>query len=72
MTRTVGSRDRNEFVLDPVEAWRRGRVLDRQLRAAWPALPVGVTRAPHRVFNELDDRRQLVQARQLNPPPRHG
>ena len=27
MTRFVGSRDRSAFILDPAEAWRRGRAL---------------------------------------------
>ncbi len=66
MTRTVGNQLRNEFILDPAEAWHRGRALDRML--ATTALPVKhcVLRAPHRFFNEMDDLRQLEQARVLN------
>lgn len=69
MTRIVGTQFRTEFILDPVEAWHRGRALDNLLAAT--ALPVkhGVLRAPHRVFNEMDDLRQLEQARVLNSPP---
>jgi hypothetical protein len=67
MTRIVGTQDRSEFILDPAEALRRGRVLDRMLAGAAPARPHGVMRAPHRVFNELDDRRQVEAARHLNP-----
>lgn len=72
MTRLVGSRDRNEFILDPGEAWRRGRKLDRMLAAAAIAVPAGVTRASHRHFNEIDDRRQLEQARLLNTARSRG
>lgn len=69
MTRTVGTQFRSEFILDPAEAWHRGRLLDKMLAAT--ALPVkrGVLRAPHRVFNQIDDLRQLEQARVLNSPP---
>jgi len=64
MVRVVGSQDRNEFVRDPALALRRGRVLDRMLSTA----PVrrGVQRATHRIFNEIDDQRQLAAARRLN------
>ena len=68
MARLVGTQDRNEFILDPVEAWRRGRALDKMLAAARLPMPRGVLRASHRVFNEIDDRRQLDQARLLNDP----
>jgi hypothetical protein len=66
MTRTVGTQNRSEFILDPVEAWHRGRALDNML--ATTALPVkrGVLRAKHHIFNEIDDLRQLEQARVLN------
>lgn len=66
MTRTVGTQLRSELILDPVEAWHRGRVLDRMLAAIRPPLKRGVQRAPHRFFNEIDDLRQLEQARVLN------
>jgi hypothetical protein len=68
MTRIVGSQNRSEFILDPVEAWHRGRVLDQMLAAASIPHQKGVLRAPHRLFNELDDARQLEQARRLNRP----
>jgi hypothetical protein len=67
MTRIVGHRDRSEFVLDPVDALRQGRVVDAMLAAAKPKAGRGVVRATHRKFNELDDLRQLVAARRLNP-----
>lgn len=68
MTRIVGTRNRNEFILDPVEAWHRGRLLDEMLAAARIPVERGVRRAPHRVFNAIDDARQLEQARRLNSP----
>ena len=69
MTRIVGTRNRTEFILDPVEAWHRGRVLDQMLAAALMPVEHGVKRAPHHVFNAIDDARQLEQARRLNSPP---
>lgn len=68
MTRIVGTQNRNEFILDPVQAWHRGRVLDHMLAAARLPVEHGVRRAPHRVFNAIDDARQLDQARRLNTP----
>ncbi len=68
MTRIVGTQDRSEFILDPVEAWHRGRILDQMLARARPPMPHGVQRAPHSVFNQMDDLRQLEQARLLNGP----
>jgi hypothetical protein len=69
MTRIVGAKNRSEFILDPVEAWHRGRTLDQMLAAARIPVPRGVQRAPHRVFNAIDDLRQLEQARLLNSAP---
>lgn len=66
MVRTVGKQDRTEFVLDPAQALRRGRVLDRMLSSAVVPVRRGVVRAPHRVLNELDDQRRLQAARRLN------
>lgn len=66
MVRTVGKQERNEFVLDPAQALRRGRVLDRMLASTAPPAQRGIRRAPHRVFNQLDDQRQLQAARRLN------
>jgi hypothetical protein len=68
MTRIVGTQNRSEFILDPVEAWHRGRVLDQMLAIARPPVQRGVQRAPHSVFNQIDDLRQLEQARLLNSP----
>jgi len=69
MTRIVGTQNRSEFILDPVEAWHRGRALDQMLATAVIPVRRGVLRAPHKVFNQLDDARQLEQARLLNRPP---
>lgn len=66
MTRIVGTQNRSEFILDPVEAWHRGRVLDQMLVIARPPVQRSVQRAPHHVFNQIDDLRQLEQARLLN------
>ena len=68
MTRIVGGQNRDEFIPDPQEAWHRGRVLDQMLAAARLPVERGVTRAPHHVFNRMDDLRQLEQARVLNSP----
>ncbi len=67
MTRTVGYRDRSEFVLDPGDALRQGRAVDAMLAAARPKVGRGVLRATHRKLNELDDLRHLAAARRLNP-----
>jgi hypothetical protein len=66
MTRVVGKKDRTEFVLDPSEAWHRGRALDRVLSRALPPRPRGVIRATHAELNRRDELRQLEIARLLN------
>lgn len=65
MRHVVGDKDRSEFVLDPVEAWRRGRQLDRMLPAL-PPPPRGVLRATHAELNRMDDARAAARARLLN------
>lgn len=64
--RIVGKRDRGDIELDPSAAYRRGRVLDRMLRAAAAPHPRGVTRGSHEYFERLDLQRQLMTARKLN------
>jgi hypothetical protein len=64
--RVVGKNHRTEIELDPVQAYRRGRVLDRMLCAAAPARLRGVTRGTHEHFNRLDEQRQVLIARKLN------
>ena len=66
MTRIVGNRNRSEFIFDPAEALRRGRVLDAMLRSAAPHWPRGVLRASHVEMNAMDDRLRLEAARRLN------
>lgn len=66
MTRTVGPRDRSELILDPVEALRRGRLLDSMLASTRLPRPRGVTRATHQAMNLLDDALMLQAARRLN------
>jgi hypothetical protein len=68
MTRIVGTQNRDEFIRDPVEAWHRGRVLDQMLAGVRPPIKRGVMRASHQVFNQMDDLKQLEQARVLNGP----
>jgi len=65
MTRIVGSRDRSEFILDPVEAWHRGRVLDRMLAHVEPPRPHGVFRGTHAEFERIDEARRIELARAL-------
>ena len=67
MTRIVGHQDRSEIVLDPVEAWHRGRVLDQMLAGALPPRPRGVCRGTHADFDKLDESRRIAAARRLNP-----
>jgi hypothetical protein len=72
MTRIVGRQERSEFILDPVEAWHRGRLLDRMLAQAQPPRPRGVWRGTPAAFERLDELRRLEAARRLNqdyPPP---
>ena len=69
MTRIVGSNNRTEFIRDPAEAWHRGRKLDQMLADASVPVLRGVRRAHHRVFNQIDDAKQLAQARLVNNLP---
>lgn len=64
--RTVGAQNRSEFEPDALKAYRRGRALDRMLRAAAPPHPRGVTRGTHEYFNRVDAARQVQIARSLN------
>jgi hypothetical protein len=66
MTRIVGRQNRSEFVLDPVEAWHRGRRLDRMLAQTQAARPRGVSRGTHAAFQQLDEARGIETARRLN------
>jgi len=70
MVRTVGSQLRAEFILDPTEAWRRGRQLDAMLACLLQPRPRGVLRGTHETMNRLDEERQVEIARRLNPVPR--
>ncbi|MFN0163221.1 MAG: hypothetical protein ACKVQQ_18495 [Burkholderiales bacterium] len=65
--RVVGSKDRNEFELDPVRALRRALDMDRKLRLiVGPPRPRGVFRATHAEFNRIDDARRVDIARLVN------
>jgi hypothetical protein len=67
LSRIVGHRDRSEWILDPAEALRRGRVLDAMLCGARLPRSRGVTRATHHGMDQFDDALQLQAARRLNP-----
>jgi hypothetical protein len=69
MSRIVGTNNRTEFILDPVQAWHLGRRLDQMLAVARVPVLRGVQRAPHKVFNQIDDANQLAQARLVNQLP---
>ncbi len=68
--RTVGKLDRTEIELDPLAAWRRGRVLDAMLRSAMPEPPRGVQRGSFEMFDRQDDQRRLEAARRIAKPHR--
>lgn len=62
---TVGKLDRTEIELDPLLAWRRGRVLDAMLRTAMPAPPHGVQRGSFDKFDRQDEQRRTEAARRV-------
>jgi hypothetical protein len=66
MNRIVGNQNRSEFILDPIEAWKRGRELDKMLKGAQPPIKRQVLRGTHAQFNAWDDARALEVARKLN------
>ena len=68
--RIVGDKNRDEFVLDPIEAIRRGAVLDKQMKILLPAHPRGVWRGTHPFFNRMDDERAAAMAERVNLAPR--
>jgi hypothetical protein len=61
-------RSRTQIELDPLEAYRRGRILDAMLRSALLPIPRGVYRGTFATFNRMDDERMLQVARRLNRP----
>jgi hypothetical protein len=67
MTRVVGTKERSEIILDPVEAWHRGRKLDQMLANASPPHPRGAFRGTHADLDRLDAERHSATARRLNP-----
>ena len=65
--RVIGpNRDRTEFELDPVRAYRRGRALDAMLRSGLPAPRRGVSRGTFADFARQDEARMREAARKLN------
>ena len=61
-------RERSEIELDPVQAYRRGQVLDAMLRSARPRIKRGVWRGTFEVFARMDEARMIEAARVLNRP----
>jgi hypothetical protein len=66
MTRIVGTQNRSEFILDPNEACKRGRVLDKMLKGTQPPIKRQIKRGTHADFNRWDDARALEMVRKLN------
>ena len=64
--KAIGNLPRDEIVLDPLEALRRGRVLDLMLKGALPRVPRGVTRGTHAIFQAMDEQRMVNIAKKLN------
>jgi hypothetical protein len=62
----VGTQNRDEFELDPVKAWDRGRALDALLRSTSPPLPRGVWRMTHAQMNQASLERQVDQFKRIN------
>ncbi len=67
--RIVGvNKDHSEFALDPVEAFRRGCVLDATLRSAAAPHPRGLFRGTFAYFARIDEERMIMTARRINGP----
>jgi len=65
--RVIGpNKHRSEIELDPEQSYRRGRVLDRMLRSAIPALERGVYRGTADTFARMDEARMIEAARKIN------
>jgi len=65
--RVIGpNKHRSEIELDPVQAYRRGQVLDRMLRSAIPAHTRGVYRGTADIFARMDEARMIEAARKIN------
>ena len=70
-SRTIGLNwNQSEIELDPVKAYRRGRVLDAMLRAALPPPKRGVYRGTFESFERMDEARRIEAARRLENSPR--
>jgi len=57
--------DHSDIELDPVKAYRRGRVLDAMLRSALPPPKRGVYRGTFEAFERMDEARMVDAARRL-------
>jgi len=67
--RIVGSKNRDELVLDPIEAIRRGLRLDQQMKILLIPHPRGVWRGTHEFFNRMDDERATAMAKRVDQSP---
>ena len=70
LMRIVGDKNRDEFVLDPIEAIRRGAKLDKQMKILLTPHLRGVWHGTHQFFNRLDDERAAAMAEQVDRAPR--
>jgi hypothetical protein len=59
------NQDYSEIELDPVKAYRRGRVLDAMLRSGLPPPKRGVYRGTFEEFERLDEARMVEAARRV-------
>ena len=66
LMKIVGTKNRDEFELDPAKAWDRGINLDALLRGTYVPHPRGVWRLKHAKMNEMDLERQVAQFRRVN------
>jgi hypothetical protein len=65
--RVIGRRENwSEVELDPVKAYRRGRVLDAMLQRAIPAPKRGAYRGSFEFFAREDEARAIEAARRIN------
>lgn len=67
--RVVGTQDRSDIEIDPVEAYRRSRLVDEQLKTGAMPRPIGVTRATANARALMDDAHMLQAARRVDPLP---
>ncbi len=67
--RIVGDKNRHEFVLDPIEAIRRGEILEQQMKILLAPHARGVWHGTHEFFNRMDDERSAAMAQRVSESP---